>query len=291
MAERLNAEIASRLGEVAELLQEQGANRFRVDAYYRAARLLRNLREPVSEIIRRDGIEALRDLKGIGDSLARSIHTLATTGRLPMLERLRGESDPVALLATVPGIGKVLAERIHDDLGIDSLEELESASHDGRLVEALGEKRLAGIRDSLAARLGRIRRGATIPPAPESPIGELLDVDREYFQKAAKGVLPKIAPRRFNPTHQAWLPVLHTQRGQRHYTALYSNTGLAHRMEKTQDWLVLYYDGGNGERQYTIVTEPKGPLKGKRVVRGREAECENYYESCLEDQLVCPYGD
>ena len=73
-----------------------------------------------------------------------------------MLERLRGETDPVAVLASVPGIGKSLAWGCHEDLGIDTLEELETAAHDGRLENyaGIGAKRLSGIRDSLAQRLG-----------------------------------------------------------------------------------------------------------------------------------------
>lgn len=53
-------------------------------------------------------------------------------------------------------------------------------------------------------------------------VEEMLDVDREYRQKAAAGELPLIAPQRFNPTGDHWLPVLHTSRGPRRYTALYS---------------------------------------------------------------------
>lgn len=73
-----------------------------------------------------------------------------------MLDRLRGESDPIDLLRTVPVIGKVIVERAHNELGIETLEELEVAAHDGRRarVVGLGEKRIAGIRDSLASRLG-----------------------------------------------------------------------------------------------------------------------------------------
>jgi putative hydrolase len=82
----------------------------------------------------------------------------------------------------------------------------------------------------------------------------------------------KIAPRRFNPSHIAWLPVLHTTRGRRHYTALFSNTALAHRLNRTHDWVVIYWDDGRGERQYTVVTAKGGSLEGRRVVRGREAE-------------------
>ena len=105
MPEPLNAEIAERLEEVARILEEQGANPHRVRAYWRAGETLRSLACPVAEGFQQGGLPALEELPGIGESLARSIRDLVLTGRLPMLERLRGESDPVALLASVPGIG------------------------------------------------------------------------------------------------------------------------------------------------------------------------------------------
>jgi hypothetical protein len=191
-----------------------------------------------------------------------------------MLDRLRGESDPVALLASVPGIGRRLAGRLHDELGLETLADLEAAAHDGRLdtIAGFGEKRLAGIRDSLAHRLGRVRLPAA-SSTTSPPVAELLDVDREYREKAASGQLRLIAPRRFNPTGEAWLPVLHTRRGTRQYTALFSNTARAHQAGKTKDWIVLYYDNGSGERQHTVITATRGPLRGRRVVAGREQDC------------------
>src|SRR5262245_41978882 len=226
MADKVNLEIAPQLEEVAQLLDEQGANPYRVQAYRNAAQTLRRLDRSVTEIIQHDGMDGLRQLPGIGESLAHSIYTLATTGRLPMLERLRGESDPLELLTSVPGIGKVLATRLHEDLGIDTLEDLAEAAYDGRLGEiaGFGTKKLEAIRDSLAARLGRVREQERWSAADEPAIEELLDVDREYREKAAAGRLRRIAPRRLNPSGVAWLPVLHSQRGQRHYTALFSNT-------------------------------------------------------------------
>jgi putative hydrolase len=77
-------------------------------------------------------------------------------------------------------------------------------------------------------------------------VAEILDVDRQYREEAVRDSLPKIAPRRFNPSHEAWLPVLHTVRGDRHYTALFSNTAHAHERGRTHDWLVLYFDGPGG---------------------------------------------
>lgn len=273
----INAQVARRLEEVAQLLEDQGANVFRIHAYRRGAETVRRLARPVNEILEQEGLEGLRRLPGVGDRIAGAIRDVVRTGRLPMLDRLRGESDPVEILQTVPGIGPVQAARLHEDLGIDSLEDLEAGAHDGRLadVAGFGAKRVAGILDSLATRLGRVR--PTREDAGDAPIAELLDVDREYRERAGAGDLHKIAPRRFNPQREAWLPILHTHRGERHYTALFSNTGRAHKLGKTLDWVILYYDGPSGERQCTAVTSRVGPLKDRRIVRGREQECAEYY--------------
>src|SRR5215475_1495930 len=210
MGVTINKEVTAHLKEIARLLDEQGANQFRVSAYRRAAETLQNLKRPVDSLTKTGGLEALQQLPGIGGGLARSIQQYVLTGRMPALERLRGESDPIAALASVTGIGARLAERLHSELGITTLEELEAAAHDGRLAEVggFGKKRIGGIKEALATRLGRRRQ-----PAPESSktpaVSELLDVDREYRQKADAGSLRKIAPKRFNPTGKAWLPVLH----------------------------------------------------------------------------------
>ena len=106
----------------------------------------------------------------------------------------------------------------------------------------------------------------------------LLEIDREYRRKAAAGGLPTIAPKRFNPEGKSWLPVLHTQRDHWHFTALYSNTATAHKLKRTHDWVVVYfYDVHHVEGQHTVVTETRGPLAGRRVVRGREMECRQFY--------------
>lgn len=279
MAHRVNQEVAGRLEEAARLLGEQGADPFRVRAYLRAAETLRLLREPVDEMFRARGLDGLKDLPRVGETIARAIRELLTHGRLPMLDRLRGESDPETLFASVPGIGRVFAERLHGELGLETLADLEAAAHDGRLetLAGFGAKRLAGVRDSLAHRLGRVRVPAVPGAAPT--VSELLDVDREYREKAARGQLQRIAPRRFNPAGEAWLPVLHTRRGRRRYTALFSNTARAHRAGKTNDWVVLYSDNGRGEDRHTVLTASYGPLHGQRVVAGRESECRALHES------------
>jgi hypothetical protein len=273
-----NDEVADRLVEVAHLLEQQEANPFRVRAYQNAAGELRALTVPVAGILEEEGEAGLERIPHIGPALARAIRDIVVTGRLPLLERLRGTADPLALLASIPGLGPTLAERVHEALGIGTLEELEVAAHNGRLAEVpgFGPRRVAAIRAVLASRLARGIRG---PPAPggASSVAELLDVDREYREKSAAGRLPLIAPRRFNPGRRAWLPILHAARGPRHYTALYSNTALAHRVGRTHDWVVIYGDGDRGEHQATVVTAHGGRLAGLRVVRGREQECLDFY--------------
>ena len=58
---------------------------------------------------------------------------------------------------------------------------------------------------------------------------------------------------------------------------LYSNTALAHKLQRTHDWVVIYDERDGAEGRHTVVTEQRGALRGKRVVRGREHECSDYY--------------
>ncbi len=274
-----NQAIARIFEAIAELLEQQGANPYRVDAYRRAPHTLRQLERPIRDVAAAEGLEGLVGLPAIGESLARAIMEFLATGRLRMLDRLQGETDPEAVLASVPGIGRVYAERIHRDLGISTVEDLAAAARDGRLalLPRFGGKRLEGVRAWLASRAARYRRPATVGDAP--PVAEILDVDREYRRRAQAGELRQIAPRRLNQRGEAWLPIMHTHRGDREYTALFSNTERAHLLGKTHDWVVVHYDGGDREGQHTVITSQRGALKGLRIVAGREDECEAFYRS------------
>jgi hypothetical protein len=276
-------QVAARLRQAAEILQAQGANPFRVAAYRNAARSVEAFSGDLRDLMAAKGRQAFAELPGVGAGIAAAIAEMLETGRWAQLERLRGTLDPATLFRTVPGIGPELAERLHDALDVDTLEGLEAACHDGRVeqVAGLGPRRTAMIRTALADILGRVRTHAhTAPLADEPPVALLLDVDREYRDRAIAGSLPKIAPRRFNPEGSAWLPVLHTKRGDWSFTALFSNTATAHSLGRTHDWAVLYFDHDHhGERQRTVVTETRGPLAGRRVVRGREADCRALYEA------------
>lgn len=278
-----NQAIASKLREMAEALDLQEADGFRVRAYVRAADTIDQLAKPIEEIFADGGIEALDALPGIGRGIASAIKEMLVTGRWSQLERLKGELEPELVFQTLPGVGPELAAKIHDILDVETLEALEVAAHDGRLetVPGVGPRRATAIRMALNERLGRRRvRPAAIEPHHHhaAPIAMLLDVDREYRAKSAAGTLRKIAPKRFNQTAEPWLPILHTRRGDWDFTALFSNTKTAHDLDKTSDWVVLYHHRrGEPEQQCTIVTEGSGPCSGQRVIRGRELECALHY--------------
>ena len=276
MSERtLNNRAAEIFRECAEILKHQAANPYRVNAYVRAANVLDALQDDVRELLDREGVDGLVKLPGIGKGLAAAIDEIARTGRSSQLDRLRGEASPETLFQTLPGVGRKLAEDIHETLHVDTLEALETAAHDGSLltVPGVGERRAAAIRAGLSALLGRGQgQRSRLGPAP--PVRLLLAIDASYRKRAAAGELPKIAPKRFNPEGKAWLPILHTEREGWHFTALFSNTARAHDLGKTDDWVVIYfYDEDHQEGQCTVVTETHGPMQGERVVRGREGEC------------------
>ncbi|MGF1603889.1 MAG: helix-hairpin-helix domain-containing protein [Thermosynechococcaceae cyanobacterium] len=286
-----NEEIGDLLEQIADLLETQDANPFRVRAYRQAAQTLRGLGDSAVERLQTEGKAGLEQLPGIGKSLSASLEELIHTGRIRLLERLQGEVSPEDLFTTIPGIGEELAHRLHLNLGLETLEELELAAHQGRLVQVkgFGNRRTRLVRNALASMLSRsVRQRARLidwqashgpasrPPSPSVDL--ILEVDAQYRQLAAAGKLHTITPRRFNPNRKRWLPILHLEQSGWSFTVLYSNTARAHALERTHDWVVIYYEREGHEAQCTVVTEIRGPLKGKRVVRGREADCARIYD-------------
>jgi hypothetical protein len=224
------------------------------------------------------GRAGLEELPGIGRHLSFTLDELVRTGKFQPFNPEDGAIDPEQLLTSLPGVGPYLARQIRDKLSITTLEDLEQAAHDGRLSQiGVGPKRVRGIRDALAGRLGRYRLAA--PVRGEPSVAEILAVDQEYRTRAARNQLPTITPRRFNPQQEPWLPLFQTRRQGWRYRVLFSNTALAHRLGQTRDWVVVYFEDGPASGQRTVVTETRGSLQGERVVRGRERECQEYYNS------------
>ena len=271
-----NARISETFLRVAELLEEQGASPHRVRAWREGAQAVRAHPRELADVFRDHGRVGLEAVPHIGPRLAVTIIELVKTGDCAALHRLAG--DAIHTLERLPGMGPRLAERVHRTLGIETLEELEVAAHDGRLarVEGFGARRIAAVRDLLAARFARRRPEVpAVAAADRPPVGLLLEVDRRYRDAATAGTLPTIAPRRFNPGREAWLPILHLERDGWSFTAMFSNTELAHRLDRTRDWVIVTYHQPHGpEGQATVVTERRGASRGLRMVRGREQECE-----------------
>lgn len=282
-----NQRIAQLLDRTAQLLEVKEANPFRIRSYHQAADTIRYLDSDVSDLYQNEGVDGLKALAGIGDALAGTIEEMLETGRSNLLDRLQSQISPVVLFEQVPGIGSTLAGRIVSELDIQTLEQLEMAAHDGRLqsVEGFGEQKVENVRVSLAGMLSQSaareaseRQAREEEPVGRPPIKMLLDIDRTYRSRTEQGELRKIAPKRFNPENEAWLPIMNTDREGWSFTALFSNTKRAHDLGKTDDWVVIYYEREGIEDQVTVVTETSGPLEGKRVVRGHEQACREFYD-------------
>ncbi len=272
-----NAAIARKLNEYATYLEGEDTNVYRVRAYRRAATTVLAQERPLAELLDERGRSGLEELPGVGPSLAYTIEGLIRTGEFRTLRPDAGHVDPERLLTSLPGIGRQLAHTLHEQLGITTLEEVERAAHDGRLAQAgVGPKRLRGLIDALAGRLRRSRLPEPIHGEPS--VAALLAIDEEYRRQAEGDLLPRLAPRRFNPEHEPWLPLYVADRDGWRFRALFSNTALAYRLGKTHDWVVIAFHDGFNSGQRTVVTETRGDLRGQRVVRGRERECRTYYQ-------------
>jgi DNA polymerase (family X) len=147
-----NAAIEAAFEQVADLLEYQGENVFRIRAYRTAARTIDGLVESLANV-RADPARSLTDLEGIGGELAQKIETLLDTGRLPLLETLEQQVPAVVFeLMRVPGLGPKKVKALVDALGIGSLAELEAACRAGRVqgIKGFGAKTEAAILENLA---------------------------------------------------------------------------------------------------------------------------------------------
>jgi len=132
-----NAEIADRFEQLADLLEIQGANPFRVRAYRNAARFIRGHSRSLAELLG-EGAD-LAELPGIGEDLAEKIATLVRTGRLPLLEQTAKKVPaPLIEMTRIEGLGPKRAQALYKALKIRSLEDLARAARSGRIRELPG---------------------------------------------------------------------------------------------------------------------------------------------------------
>jgi DNA polymerase (family 10) len=146
-----NRDVATLFAEIADLLEFQNANRFRVRAYRNAARRITDVAEPLEKVAA-DSSRQLTDLEGIGKDLAQKIEELLETGSIAMLEQLRSEiPGGVLAIVRIPGLGPKKAAALHKELGIASLDMLRAACEADQVQALKGfgkktqDKILAGI--------------------------------------------------------------------------------------------------------------------------------------------------
>lgn len=132
-----NAEIADRFEQLADLLELQGANPFRVRAYRNAASFIRGHSRSLAELL--DEGADLAELPGIGPDLAGKIATLVRTGHLPLLEQTAKKVPaPLVAMTRIEGLGPKRAQALYKALKIRSLEDLARAARSGRIRELPG---------------------------------------------------------------------------------------------------------------------------------------------------------
>lgn len=155
-----NAEVARVLREVADLLELERANVFRVQAYRNAARTVEALPEPVQSFLD-DGAQRLTAMRGVGEDLAGKIAEIARTGSLALVRELKRHAPRGAIdLMHVRGIGPRRARRLCDELGVHSLAALSRAARDGRIrtLSGFGAKSEAAILRELGSRAAEEHR-------------------------------------------------------------------------------------------------------------------------------------
>ncbi len=154
-----NADIAAVFEEIADLLEIQGANPFRIRAYRNAARIMSELSQEVSRMLEQG--EDLTELPGIGDDLAGKIKEIVSSGHCSLLDRLHTELPPaITELLKIPGLGPKRVKALYHDLDVQTIEQLHRAARDGRIrvLPGFGEKTENNILQAIEAHANQAQR-------------------------------------------------------------------------------------------------------------------------------------
>ncbi|MFN4148180.1 MAG: helix-hairpin-helix domain-containing protein [Rhodocyclaceae bacterium] len=154
-----NADIAAVFSEIADLLEIEGANPFRIRAYRNAARIVNEWPRELRSLV--EAGEDLTRLPGIGEDLAAKIHEIVAIGHCRALEKLRKELPPaITELLHIPGLGPKRVRTLWHELDIQTLEQLARAAHDGRIrqLPGFGAKTEANILQAVEQHLSQSRR-------------------------------------------------------------------------------------------------------------------------------------
>jgi len=152
-----NPDIARLFDEVADLLEIQDANPFRVRAYRNAARTIRDFPEPIADLVR-TGTKDLTDIPGIGDDLAEKITAIVTSGELPLRKQLASKLPAGLLdLLRIPGLGPKRVKLLYKKLKVKSAADLAAALDKGRIqkLKGFGPK----MEEKIRAGLGQAQVG------------------------------------------------------------------------------------------------------------------------------------
>jgi DNA polymerase (family 10) len=173
-------QVAFILNQIGTLLELQGENPFRCNAYFNGARAIEQLETDLGEVV---AAGKLDQVPGIGETLREKITTLVKTGRLPFYEKLREKTPPGLLdMLRVQGLGPKKVKALYDQLGIDDLDKLKAACEDGRVatLKGFGEKTQQRILEGIAF---LSQMGARVRIDQALPLGmELLDRLRDLPQ-------------------------------------------------------------------------------------------------------------
>jgi DNA polymerase (family 10) len=183
-------EVAAILEEIGVLLELKGENPFKTRAYHNAARTLESISEPLEKIVAEN---RLGEIKGFGEALQSKVATLVTTGRLPYYEELKSSVPPgLVEMLHLPGVGPKKVKKLHDELGVTSVEELEAACKANQVaaLEGFGEKSQQKILEGIAFRRQFAdRHHLSDALAAADPILEALRAHPEVLQCSTAGSL------------------------------------------------------------------------------------------------------
>jgi DNA polymerase (family 10) len=173
-----NSEVSGIFNQVADLLEIEGANQFRVRAYRNAARTVSTLSKSVSDMVEAD--EDLSELPDIGEDLAEKIEEIVNTGGLAQLEEIKGRTPPeLAEMLKIAGLGPKRVAQIHQELGVSNLSGLQEAAQAGKIrdLEGFGEKTEQKILNELEHKQEEKER--TLISVAEELVGPLVDYLRD----------------------------------------------------------------------------------------------------------------
>ena len=183
-------QVAEVLTNIATLLELKGENPFKTRAYLNAARTIETMSEPLDKVVAE---QRLGELKGIGEALQKKVTELVTTGKLAYYEELKAATPPglVAMLE-IPGLGPKKIKALHDELGIETVAQLEQACQGGQIagLKGFGEKTQTNILEGIHRRRAYASRHLISEALPRAePLLEALRAHEDVIRCSAAGSL------------------------------------------------------------------------------------------------------